>query len=152
MPLFRTLLLKQNITLWRISDMSFVWLHIILHNFQVSAPTPIDPFCDNFDALHLIKNHVFYEWKKYVELDCHMVRKHTFTVYLLCLGSSLHQISLLIWWLKALPADLLSRICSKLKVSLIFSTHLALARGIETPDGAGHVVVPFMMKLSWQSQ
>ncbi|KAL0378846.1 UNVERIFIED_CONTAM: hypothetical protein Sradi_3190100 [Sesamum radiatum] len=50
------------------------WISYLLTDFGVSLKLPIDLFCDNKAALHILANPVFHEWTKHIELDCHLVR------------------------------------------------------------------------------
>ncbi|KAL0375533.1 UNVERIFIED_CONTAM: hypothetical protein Scaly_0670900 [Sesamum calycinum] len=50
------------------------WILYLLADFGVSLKLPIDLFCDNKAALHLLANPVFHERTKHIELDCHLVR------------------------------------------------------------------------------
>lgn len=53
-----------------------VWLVRLLADLQVEVPSPIPLFYDNTFALHLARNHVFYERTKHIELDCDFIRQH----------------------------------------------------------------------------
>ncbi|KAL0413853.1 UNVERIFIED_CONTAM: putative transposon Ty5-1 protein [Sesamum radiatum] len=50
------------------------WISYILSDFGVSVKLPIQLFCDNQAALHIMTNPVFHERTKHIELDCHVVR------------------------------------------------------------------------------
>ncbi|KAL0435055.1 UNVERIFIED_CONTAM: Retrovirus-related Pol polyprotein from transposon RE2 [Sesamum radiatum] len=50
------------------------WISFLLTDFGVPLQLPIDRFCDNKAALHILVNPVFHERTKHIELDCHLVR------------------------------------------------------------------------------
>ncbi|KAL2225453.1 UNVERIFIED_CONTAM: Retrovirus-related Pol polyprotein from transposon RE1 [Sesamum indicum] len=50
------------------------WISYILSDFDVPVSLPIDLYCDNKAALHIMANPVFHERTKHIELDCHLVR------------------------------------------------------------------------------
>lgn len=52
-----------------------VWLHNLLGAFHIDSPTSIPLFCDNFAAIQITKNPVFYERTKHIDIDCHIVRE-----------------------------------------------------------------------------
>ncbi|KAL0401837.1 UNVERIFIED_CONTAM: hypothetical protein Slati_4213600 [Sesamum latifolium] len=49
------------------------WISYLLTDFGVPLALPIDLFCDNKAALHILANPVFHEHTKHIELDCHLV-------------------------------------------------------------------------------
>ncbi|GMJ09050.1 cysteine-rich RLK (RECEPTOR-like protein kinase) 8 [Hibiscus trionum] len=50
-----------------------VWLRSLLSSFKIDVPTA-SLYCDNQSAIHLANNHVFHEYTKHVEVDCHFIR------------------------------------------------------------------------------
>ncbi|KAL0403674.1 UNVERIFIED_CONTAM: Retrovirus-related Pol polyprotein from transposon RE2 [Sesamum radiatum] len=50
------------------------WISYLLSNLGVSIRLPIQLFCDNQAAMHIMANPVFHERTKHIELDCHIVR------------------------------------------------------------------------------
>ncbi|CAM8997450.1 unnamed protein product [Rhodiola kirilowii] len=53
-----------------------VWIAAILRDLHIPVATPIPLYCDNKAASHIAKNPVFHERTKHIELDCHVVRQH----------------------------------------------------------------------------
>ncbi|PKI34992.1 hypothetical protein CRG98_044623 [Punica granatum] len=53
-----------------------IWLCGLLAYLGVKFTHLTRLFCDNQAALHIAVNLVFHECRKYIEIDCHFVRKH----------------------------------------------------------------------------
>ncbi|CAM8955334.1 unnamed protein product [Rhodiola kirilowii] len=60
-----------------------LWLVRLLSDMQVMVTIPIHVFCDSQAAIHIARNPVFHERTKHVEIDCHFVRHHVNTRFLL---------------------------------------------------------------------
>ncbi|CAM8979132.1 unnamed protein product [Rhodiola kirilowii] len=105
------------------------WLVRLLADLHVSVPTPVPLFCDNNAAMHIARNQVFHERTKHVELDCHVVRQHVSSGFILPqFVPTLDQPADLLT--KALSADQLVHLCGKLNVSTRLH-ELRLKGGIE---------------------
>ena len=50
------------------------WLVRLLEELGVSNLTPVQLNCDNRSALHIVRNLVFHERTKHIEIDCHFTR------------------------------------------------------------------------------
>jgi len=50
------------------------WLSRILYELTLTSSTPIPIKCDNLAAIYILKNPVFHERTKYIEIDCHFVQ------------------------------------------------------------------------------
>ena len=50
------------------------WLLALLRDLAVQPLLPVHLFCDNQTALHIVRNPVFHERTKYIDVDCHYVR------------------------------------------------------------------------------
>ena len=51
------------------------WLIRLLHDFGLTNLQPVTLFCDNQSILHVIKNPVFHEQTKYIQIDCHFITR-----------------------------------------------------------------------------
>lgn len=51
------------------------WLSRLLTDFDVPNINPILVKCDNMTAIYIVKNPVFHERTKQIELDCHFIRE-----------------------------------------------------------------------------
>ena len=52
-----------------------IWLKSLLASLWVFLDQPMKLYCDNQAALHIVKNPVFHERTKHIEIDCHFVRE-----------------------------------------------------------------------------
>jgi len=50
------------------------WIKSVLSSLGVTHSMPIQLYCDNQDALHITKHHVFHERTKHIDVDCHFIR------------------------------------------------------------------------------
>ncbi|XP_019234410.1 PREDICTED: uncharacterized protein LOC109214903 [Nicotiana attenuata] len=53
-----------------------VWLQRLLEELTVPFSSPIAVFCDSQSALHIVRNPVFHERMKHIEVDCHFFRNN----------------------------------------------------------------------------
>ncbi|CAM8899443.1 unnamed protein product [Rhodiola kirilowii] len=93
-----------------------LWLARLLADLGVPLSTPIYTYCDNQAALHLARNPVFHERTKHVEIDCHFVRHHVNSGFLLPTPISTDDQPADLFT-KSLPFDRLHYLSSKLGVS-----------------------------------
>ncbi|CAM9000444.1 unnamed protein product [Rhodiola kirilowii] len=64
------------------------WLARLLKDMGVPVLPEIPLHCDNKAAIHIAHNLVFHERTKHVELDCHLVRAHVLSKFILPIHSS----------------------------------------------------------------
>lgn len=50
-------------------------MYHILNEIKFKAPIHMQLWCDNQVAPCIVVNHVFYEWTKHNEVDCHVIRE-----------------------------------------------------------------------------
>ncbi|KAL0362215.1 UNVERIFIED_CONTAM: Retrovirus-related Pol polyprotein from transposon RE2 [Sesamum calycinum] len=48
------------------------WLSYILFDFGIFVPLPIQLYCENQAAMHIMANPIFHDRTKHIELDCHV--------------------------------------------------------------------------------
>lgn len=51
-----------------------LWVRSLLSDFGLTAPTPMDMYCDNQATIFIANNPVFHERTKHIEVDCHFIR------------------------------------------------------------------------------
>ncbi|KAK6128802.1 hypothetical protein DH2020_037438 [Rehmannia glutinosa] len=70
------------------------WVSFIAADLHICVSTPIPLWCDNKAALHIVENPVFHERTKHLDIDCHLVRNHFKSGFILLKHvSSTHQIA-----------------------------------------------------------
>ena len=55
------------------------WLKDLLHSFGISHSHPMRLHCDNQATLHIVKNSIFHERTKHIEVDYHFIRNKYLT-------------------------------------------------------------------------
>lgn len=50
------------------------WLTRLLEDLGVEEVTHVSVFCDNLSALHIMRNPMFHNRTKHIEVNCHFVR------------------------------------------------------------------------------
>ncbi|XP_024457130.2 uncharacterized mitochondrial protein AtMg00810-like [Populus trichocarpa] len=65
--------LGNSLISWRTKRQKTVSLSSVEAEY-IAMTDPITLFCDNQDALHIAKNHVFHERTRHIEMDCHFIR------------------------------------------------------------------------------
>jgi len=55
------------------------WLKGLLHSLGISHSQPMRFHCDNQATLHIVKNSIFHERTKHIEVDCHFIRDEYLT-------------------------------------------------------------------------
>ncbi|XP_043697246.1 uncharacterized mitochondrial protein AtMg00810-like [Telopea speciosissima] len=53
----------------------FIWLRALLQDLGVPQSSPMQLYCDNQAAIHIVANPVYHERTKHIEIDCHVVRE-----------------------------------------------------------------------------
>lgn len=53
-----------------------LWITYILRDFKVQLSMPINLYCDNVSAIHMMENPVHHDRTKHVDIDCHFVRDY----------------------------------------------------------------------------
>ncbi|CAM8922970.1 unnamed protein product [Rhodiola kirilowii] len=92
------------------------WLARLISDMGVPVSAPIHLHCDNKAAIHIAPNPVFHERTKHVELDCHLVRSHVISRFVLPLHINTNDQPADIFT-KTLTREQLCYLCSKLGVS-----------------------------------
>ena len=52
-----------------------MWIKHLLEELRFVVKLPMTMHCDNQAAIYIASNSVFYEWTKYIEVDCHIIRE-----------------------------------------------------------------------------
>ena len=55
------------------------WLKCFLHSLGISYSQPMRLHCDSQASLHIVKNPIFHELTKHIEVDCHFIRDEYLT-------------------------------------------------------------------------
>ncbi|CAM8966871.1 unnamed protein product [Rhodiola kirilowii] len=92
------------------------WLARLISDMGVVVAAPVHLHCDNKAAIHIAHNPVFHERTKHVELDCHLVRSHVISKFILPLHINTNDQPADIFT-KPLTREQLRYLCSKLGVS-----------------------------------
>lgn len=53
----------------------FTRLRYHLQDLQINVSGPINLYCDNQAALHIVVNSIFHERRKHIEIDCRVARE-----------------------------------------------------------------------------
>jgi len=53
-----------------------IWIHSLLASLHLFVKLPMKLFCDNHAASHIVKNHVFHEHTKHMEINCYFIQEH----------------------------------------------------------------------------
>ncbi|CAM8926630.1 unnamed protein product [Rhodiola kirilowii] len=93
-----------------------VWIAAVLRDLHIPIDTPIHLYSDNKAASHIAKNPVFHERTKHIQLDCHVVRQHFTSGFIVPLYIQFASQPADLFT-KALPANVLHRCAVKLGVS-----------------------------------
>ena len=66
------------------SSSDIIWLCHLLREFGVFLKDPTPLYADNTSTIQIMKNTVFHEHAKHIEIECHFIRQHvvTNTIYL----------------------------------------------------------------------
>ncbi|CAM8999728.1 unnamed protein product [Rhodiola kirilowii] len=92
------------------------WLARLITDMGMSIQSSIPLYCDNKAAIHIAHNPVFHERTKHVELDCHLVRSHVLSKFILPRHISTNEQPAYLFT-KSLQREQLQYLCSKLGVS-----------------------------------
>ena len=53
-----------------------IWLHRLLREYGVFMTNPTPLHTDNTSAIRIVRNTIYHERKKHIEIDCHFIRQH----------------------------------------------------------------------------
>lgn len=97
------------------------WIHRLIGDFQVIAPTPVQLRCVNVTTMHITCNPFFHERTKQVKTDCHLIMQYFSSDFIILLFvPSLNQVADVLT--KALASEHLACLCSKLSVLNVLHT------------------------------
>lgn len=92
------------------------WLSFLLSDLHQHFTSPIPLFCDNQAALYIVKNPVFHERTKHIEIDFHVVRNLYKQGLLFPQKIASHQ-QIADVFTKSLPRQQFQKFCFKLRLS-----------------------------------
>ena len=58
-----------------LANCELIWLKQLLQELRFGKGGQMTLVCDNHAALHIASNPVFHEMTKYIDVDCHFIRK-----------------------------------------------------------------------------
>lgn len=92
-----------------------LWLSYLLKDFRLNIHLLIPLMCDNQVAFHIIKNLIFHERTKHLEIDCHLVREYYRRGFLTPVSIST-TVQLADFYTKSLPGPRFCTMLSKMKM------------------------------------